>query len=243
MSGEGFDDRVAAEVSAYVQQYPNVGCPAPDEEKAQATPTLEAAEEPEPTSRRRGRRGADGYAHRGRSCSRITTQGRHPHRSCVRVRRPGCAVDVSTALISLVDGFNPCSLWVLSLLDRAVAAHRFTQAHSHHRPDLHRSHRRGRHVHRRALHVYECDRFSEMDPGGGFQCWRSSLPRSTSKTTFGTRKDSPLTIGDDRKPEIYKRMRRVMNAGRLVLGTRRCDRSPWCGSLTVDILLHRGISR
>lgn len=211
---EGFDDRVASEVSAYVQQCLNVGCPAPDEEKAQATPTLEAAEEPEPTSAAEA--DAEPTAmHTGAEAVLASP----PKADTLTVPVLG-SVDlgaqsmwVSTALISLVDGFNPCSLWVLSLL---IALSLRTGS-------------RKRILTIGLIYIAVTAGVYAMFIAGlftfmsviGFLKWIQVAVSVLAlffaavniKDYFWYKEGLSFTIADDRKPGIYKRMRRVMNAG------------------------------
>ncbi len=73
----------------------------------------------------------------------------------------------STALISFVDGFNPCSLWVLLDPDRPVAADRLPRASTDHRLGLHHRHRCClRPVHRWSVHGPYGRELPELAPDG-----------------------------------------------------------------------------
>ena len=118
---------------------------------------------------------------------------------------------VSTVLIGFVDGFNPCSLWVLSLLLGARAAQRVAppdHARGRHLPAGH--HCAVRHLHRRAVER----------PRGAVV--RSVGPRRDGGCRGGLRPgqhQGPLRVApwaesvdafpERAKPRIYRRMRRI----------------------------------
>ncbi len=212
---EGFYDTIAEEIESYLADCLEVGCPGPVVESAtpQVTPvapTPDHTEEP--------------------AVEKTTDPGPAPAAEVEKPAEPpasaaitlpilgtvdlgGQSLWVSTAIISFVDGFNPCSLWVLSVLIALSL----------------RSGSRQRVFLIGLIYLTVTSLVYVLFIAGvftfltivSFLGWIQvavsilalAFAATNIKDYFWYKEGVSLTISDERKPGIYKRIRKVMNAG------------------------------
>ena len=197
---EGFDDTIAAQVSDYVQACLDTGCASSQGEAAAIVPGVSVGP-------------ADGATEAGSALSAV------PKANTIDVPILGTldlgaqSLWVGTAVISFVDGFNPCSLWVLSILIALTL----------------RTGSRKRIFAIGLIYItvtaavyilFIAGLFTFLNVVeflGWIQVAVSVLALFFAvvniKDYFWYKEGISFTIADERKPGIYKRIRKVLNAG------------------------------
>jgi glutaredoxin len=193
---EGFDEEIADEVEAYVQHCLATGCPDPDPRADAVQPT------PTPTS----------------LATPDVPKTASPAETIAlpilgKVSLGGQSLWASTALISLADGFNPCSLWVLSILI-ALTLRTGTRRRTFTIGLIYITVTAG-------IYVLFIAGLFTLFTLVSFLSWIQAAVSILAivfaainiKDYFWYKKGPSLTIADKKKPGIYKRIRRVLNAG------------------------------
>ncbi|MCU0522911.1 MAG: hypothetical protein MUF84_19770 [Anaerolineae bacterium] len=201
---KGFDADTAAEVRTYVERCLGSGCPGPLDEAsgAQTAPPVPEPAAPAPAAPASEVAAPDALAE---SVITVPVLG--------KVALGKQSLWVSTALISFVDGFNPCSLWVLSVLI-ALSLRTGSRKRIFTIGLLYITVTAGVYV----LFIAGLFTFMRVVSFLGWIQVAVSLlalffAAVNIKDYFWYKEGISLTIADDKKPGIYKRMRRVMNAG------------------------------
>ena len=196
---KGLGADTAAEVATYIQRCLDSGCPGPLDEGsgAQTAPPAPGLAAP---------------------ASEVAASEELPENVITvpllgEVELGKQSLWVSTALISIVDGFNPCSLWVLSVLI-ALSLRTGSRKRIFIVGLLYITVTAGVYV----LFIAGLFTFMRVVSFlGWIQVAVSVLALFFAavniKDYFWYREGISLTIADDKKPGIYKRMRKVMNAG------------------------------
>lgn len=211
---KGFDADTAAEVRTYVERCLDSGCPGPLDEGSGAQtappvpePAAPAPPIPEPAAPNPAAPASEVAAPDALPESVITV----PLLGEVALGKQ--SLWVSTALISFVDGFNPCSLWVLSVLI-ALSLRTGSRKRIFIIGVLYITVTAGVYV----LFIAGLFTFMRVVSFLGWIQVAVSLlalffAAVNIKDYFWYKEGISLTIADDKKPGIYKRMRKVMNAG------------------------------
>ena len=214
---EGFDEETGAEIEAYVQECLEEGCTTPLAEESIAdptpnpTPTPTPPVEPTPTPTVEPTPVAPVVSDDvpPTSASTLTL----PLLGTVNLGRQ--SLWASTAIIAFVDGFNPCSLWVLSILisltlrtgsRKKVFITGFTFLFI-----------------TSLIYVLFIAGLFTMFTFIGFMGWIQVLVAVLAllfaavniKDYFWYKQGLSFTIADEKKPGIYKQMRKVMAADSL----------------------------
>lgn len=204
---EGFSADAAVELEAYIQHCLGVGClgPLDDERSASSAPTPTATSGPaEVTPTPPEDADAPPQSPPANSIT-IPLLG--------TVALGGQSLWASTALISFADGFNPCSLWVLSMLIALTL----------------RTGSRRRIFTIGLIYITVTAAIYVLFIAGlftfltvvSFLSWIQTAVSILAlffaainiKDYFWYKEGLSLTIADEKKPGIYKRVRKVMNAG------------------------------
>jgi cytochrome c biogenesis protein CcdA/glutaredoxin len=212
---EGFYDAIAEEIEAYLEECLEVGCPDPMGESA-ALEMTPVAPTPDPTEEPTD---DDATDQRPAPVTEAEPPAVPPASAAITlpilgtVDLGGQSLWVSTAIISFVDGFNPCSLWVLSVLIALSL----------------RSGSRKRVFIIGLIYLTVTSLVYVLFIAGvftfltvvSFLGWIQvavslialAFAAINIKDYFWYKEGVSLTISDEKKPGIYKRMRQVMNTG------------------------------
>jgi len=203
---EGFSAEAGDELEAYIQHCLDVGCPGPLDDESPASSPLAPEVAAEPTKVTP-------------MSSRIAdTPVQSPTANSITlpllgtVDLGGQSLWASTALISFADGFNPCSLWVLSILI-ALSLRSGSRRRIFTIGLIYITVTAGIYV----LFIAGLFTFLTMV---SFLSWIQTAVSILAlffaainiKDYFWYKEGLSLTIADEKKPGIYKRVRKVMNA-------------------------------
>jgi thiol-disulfide isomerase/thioredoxin len=204
---EGFSADAGDELAAYIQNCLDVGCPGPLDDESSVSPALTPAVGAEPTEVT------------PMSSEAADTSSQSPTANSITIPLLG-TVDLggqslwtSTALISFADGFNPCSLWVLSILV-ALSLRSGSRKRIFTIGLIYITVTAGIYV----LLIAGLFTFLTMV---SFLSWIQMAVSILAlffaainiKDYFWYKEGLSLTIADEKKPGIYKRVRKVMAAG------------------------------
>jgi cytochrome c biogenesis protein CcdA/glutaredoxin len=217
---EGFSRSIGIEIEAHIRHCLDVGCPSPAEgDGEQPSPTPSIVTEAPPAS-----------ASQGESLPTAgVTAISLPWLGTVDLEKQ--SLWISTALISIVDGFNPCSLWVLSILI-ALSLRTGSRRRTFVIGMLYIT------VTAAVYMLFIVGLFTVLTFASVLGWIRATVAVlalffavTNIKDYFWYREGFSLTIADESKPGIYRRMRRVIDAGD----------SPWA-LITATVALGAGVS-